>query len=64
MARPERRTLIAKKLHYNSYNIDIVALSDTRLADEGSPKEAGMTTHSSGKGSLNLKTEYMEWDLQ
>jgi len=46
VARPERRTaLVAKELQ--CYNIDIAALSVTRLADEGSLKEAGVTTHSS-----------------
>jgi len=38
--RPARRTaLIAAELH--RYNIDIAALSETRLADEGSLTEVG-----------------------
>ena len=39
-ARPERRTaLTAKELA--KYRIDIAALSETRLADEGMQKEVG-----------------------
>ena len=51
MARPERRTaLIAKELQH--YNIDITVRRETRLADEGSLKEAGGDSHSAGKGNL------------
>ncbi|KAL8615669.1 hypothetical protein ACOMHN_034819 [Nucella lapillus] len=51
LSRPERRTaLIAKEL--SRYNIDIAALSETRLADEGSVAEpkGGHTFFWKGKG--------------
>ena len=55
--RPERRTaLVAKELA--RYNIDIAALSETRLADEGQCTEtAGYTFYWIGKGA-NEKREY------
>ena len=62
IARPERRTaLIAKELA--RYRIDIAALSETRLADEGTPKEYGEWLHLL---LLNQRqrTDYMEWGLQ
>jgi len=46
--RPARRTaLVAAELH--KYNVDIGALSETRLADEGSLTEVGGATLSSGR---------------
>ena len=39
VTRTERTAFVAKELQ--CYDIDIAALSETRLADEGSLKEAG-----------------------
>ena len=57
-ARPQRRTaLVAKEL--SRYNIDIAALSETRLADEGSLQNQPVATPSFGKERLKARTGYM-----
>ena len=62
-ARPERRTaLIAKELA--RYRIDIAALSETRLADEGIPKEDGVATPSFGVVNQRQRRDYMEQGSQ
>ena len=60
--RPARRTvcvctaLVAAELH--RYNVDIAALSETRLADEGSLTEVGGATLSSGRVFLPTALVY------
>ena len=58
-ARPERRTtFIAKELA--RYRIDIAALSETRLADEGILKEDGGDYTFFAVVSQRQRTDYME----
>ena len=56
--RLERRTaLVVKELQ--RYRIYIAALSETRLADEGSLREEEVATSSSGKENCKLETGFM-----
>ena len=61
--RPARRTaLIAQEL--SRYNVDIAALSETRLADEGSLAQSGGATHFSGGVTDRNNSEFMESALR
>ena len=57
-----RTTLIACELA--RYNIDIAALSETRLPDEGSLVEMGTGNTFSGVAYPKLPVAFMELDLQ
>ena len=58
--RPHRRTaLIAHEL--GRFDIDIAALSETRLSGEGSLTEGGKATPSSGVATLRVSHGDMEW---
>ncbi len=60
--RPERRTaIIARELR--RYRIDLAALSETRLADEGQLKEERVATLSFGKEKLLMSPGSMVFEL-
>ena len=57
--RPARRTALIG-LELQRYNIDIAALSETRLADTGSITEVGKATPFSGQGRQRMSVERQE----
>ena len=57
-----RTALIACELA--RYNIDIAALSEIRLPDEGSIVETGTVTHFSGVAYPQLPVEFMALNLR
>ena len=57
-----RTALIACELA--RYDIDIAALSETRLPDEGSLVETGTVTHFSGVAYQQLPVAFMVLDFQ
>ncbi len=61
--RPHRRTALVTVV-LRQYNINIAALSETRLLDEGSLEEEGMGYTFFWKGHPLVDTICMVWDWQ
>ena len=64
VARPEGMTALLAKKNCNAVILILQHLMRPNWLMKDHLKRQEVTTHSSGKGSLNLKTEYMELDLQ